>query len=94
MLWRLQMQIQMQTPKAEDSMTATCRRCHPELLAGRQLLAEEAFTSIVDEFQTSTTSLNMAGEDTPVVMVNGMPGPMATAAAEACLRKGLNLSPT
>jgi 4-hydroxy-tetrahydrodipicolinate reductase len=26
-------------------------------------------------------------------MVNGMPGPMATAAAEACLRKGLNLSP-
>jgi 4-hydroxy-tetrahydrodipicolinate reductase len=27
------------------------------------------------------------------VMVNGMPGPMATAAAEACLRKGLRLSP-
>ena len=27
------------------------------------------------------------------VMVNGMPGPMATAAAEACLRKGLALSP-
>ncbi len=27
------------------------------------------------------------------VMVNGMPGPMATAAAEACLRKGLQLSP-
>jgi 4-hydroxy-tetrahydrodipicolinate reductase len=27
-------------------------------------------------------------------MVNGMPGPMATAAAEACLRKGLKLSPT
>jgi len=26
-------------------------------------------------------------------MVNGMPGPMATAAAEACLRKGLQLSP-
>lgn len=26
-------------------------------------------------------------------MVNGMPGPMATAAAEACLRKGLKLSP-
>jgi len=26
-------------------------------------------------------------------MVNGMPGPMATAAAEACLRKGLSLSP-
>ena len=27
------------------------------------------------------------------VMVNGMPGPMATAAAEACLRKGLQLAP-
>lgn len=27
------------------------------------------------------------------VMVNGMPGPMATAAAEACLRKNLSLSP-
>lgn len=27
------------------------------------------------------------------VMVNGMPGPMATAAAEACLRKGLKLAP-
>ena len=27
------------------------------------------------------------------IMVNGMPGPMATAAAEACLRKGLKLSP-
>eukprot|EP00586_Coscinodiscus_wailesii_P020365 CAMPEP_0172504076 /NCGR_PEP_ID=MMETSP1066-20121228/175097_1 /TAXON_ID=671091 /ORGANISM="Coscinodiscus wailesii, Strain CCMP2513" /LENGTH=284 /DNA_ID=CAMNT_0013280077 /DNA_START=278 /DNA_END=1132 /DNA_ORIENTATION=+ len=26
-------------------------------------------------------------------MVNGMPGPMATAAAEACLRKGLQLAP-
>lgn len=27
------------------------------------------------------------------IMVNGMPGPMATAAAEACLRKGLKLAP-
>lgn len=27
------------------------------------------------------------------VMVNGMPGPMATAAAEACLRKGMKLAP-
>lgn len=27
------------------------------------------------------------------IMVNGMPGPMATAAAEACLRKGLELAP-
>ena len=27
------------------------------------------------------------------IMVNGMPGPMAVAAAEACLRKGLKLAP-
>lgn len=27
------------------------------------------------------------------IMVNGMPGPMATTAAEACIRKGLKLSP-
>jgi 4-hydroxy-tetrahydrodipicolinate reductase len=34
------------------------------------------------------------GDDANIyVMVNGMPGPMATAAAEACLRKGLQLSP-
>ena len=32
-------------------------------------------------------------DDDIFVMVNGMPGPMATAAAEACLRKGLKLSP-
>ena len=32
-------------------------------------------------------------DDDIYVMVNGMPGPMATAAAEACLRKGLKLSP-
>lgn len=31
--------------------------------------------------------------DDVYVMVNGMPGPMATAAAEACLRKGLKLAP-
>jgi len=33
------------------------------------------------------------GDNDIYVMVNGMPGPMATAAAEACLRKGLKLSP-
>lgn len=35
----------------------------------------------------------MASDSDIKVMVNGMPGPMATAAAEACLRKGLSLSP-
>uniref|UniRef100_A0A7S3DTU3 4-hydroxy-tetrahydrodipicolinate reductase n=1 Tax=Entomoneis paludosa TaxID=265537 RepID=A0A7S3DTU3_9STRA len=41
-----------------------------------------------------SSSLDMAADMEGVyVMVNGMPGPMATAAAEACLRKGLKLSP-
>lgn len=40
-----------------------------------------------------TTCLQMASDSDIKVMVNGMPGPMATAAAEACLRKGLSLSP-
>ena len=40
------------------------------------------------------TSLRMSeSEEEIYVMVNGMPGPMATAAAEACLRKGLKLAP-
>ena len=44
------------------------------------------------------TSVDLAmssdgGSDDVAIMVNGMPGPMATAAAEACLRKGLKLSP-
>ena len=39
------------------------------------------------------TELNMASNEEDIhVMVNGMPGPMATAAAEACLRKGLKLT--
>lgn len=43
----------------------------------------------------SQTALPMAVDfDQVRVMVNGMPGPMATAAAEACLRKGLSLAPT
>jgi 4-hydroxy-tetrahydrodipicolinate reductase len=41
------------------------------------------------------TGLQMSSDDGSdiYVMVNGMPGPMATAAAEACLRKGLKLAP-
>mmetsp|Transcript_37683 Transcript_37683/g.82119 ORF Transcript_37683/g.82119 Transcript_37683/m.82119 type:complete len:342 (+) Transcript_37683:171-1196(+) len=42
----------------------------------------------------SSSSLQMSVDLSDVqIMVNGMPGPMATAAAEACLRKGLKLSP-
>ena len=40
-----------------------------------------------------SSSLFAASTDDFYIMVNGMPGPMATAAAEACLRKGLKLSP-
>lgn len=46
-----------------------------------------------------TSSMMLLAADSSIdlsdvhVMVNGMPGPMATAAAEACLRKGLKLSP-
>jgi 4-hydroxy-tetrahydrodipicolinate reductase len=42
------------------------------------------------QLSSSTTSDD---ETNIYVMVNGMPGPMATAAAEACLRKGLKLTP-
>lgn len=40
-------------------------------------------------------TMKMSSDDSSdiYVMVNGMPGPMATAAAEACLRKGLKLAP-
>lgn len=41
-------------------------------------------------------SLFMSGDDNEsvvTVMVNGMPGPMAVAAAESCLKKGLKLAP-
>ena len=47
--------------------------------------------------RAKTTSMQMSSGDSDGsslhIMVNGMPGPMATAAAEACLRKGLSLSP-
>ena len=51
---------------------------------------------IISHRQLTSTSLEM-GKTVNLsdvrIMVNGMPGPMATAAAEACLRKGLKLSP-
>lgn len=61
-------------------------------LFGNQI---DAFTPS-SPIQCGLTALYMGSsgnyEDVKV-MVNGMPGPMATAAAEACLRKGLSLSP-
>jgi 4-hydroxy-tetrahydrodipicolinate reductase len=55
-----------------------------------------AFTSIQKTFirgPQNSHALHMAATDDVRVMVNGMPGPMATAAAEACIRKGLKLAP-
>lgn len=55
-----------------------------------------AFVSTKTFAIPSTTKLHMTASDdisNVRIMVNGMPGPMATAAAEACLRKGLKLSP-
>jgi len=43
---------------------------------------------------SSSLSMSASSFDDVRIMVNGMPGPMATAAAEACLRKGLKLAPT
>lgn len=57
-----------------------------------------AFSSYGGNFKSAyqkkkVTELNAENYSDLRVMVNGMPGPMATAAAEACLRKGLKLSP-
>mmetsp|Transcript_23630 Transcript_23630/g.55988 ORF Transcript_23630/g.55988 Transcript_23630/m.55988 type:complete len:341 (+) Transcript_23630:163-1185(+) len=46
----------------------------------------------VSRFPLGLSSKGKDGDDIHV-MVNGMPGPMATAAAEACLRKGMKLTP-
>mmetsp|Transcript_45677 Transcript_45677/g.110672 ORF Transcript_45677/g.110672 Transcript_45677/m.110672 type:complete len:327 (-) Transcript_45677:2304-3284(-) len=56
------------------------------------LLEANAFVP-QSKYPISDVSLQMADGDDVYVMVNGMPGPMATAAAEACLRKGLKLAP-
>jgi len=57
-----------------------------------------AFTTPLSVGRTyGVVSMHMSSADSDFsdvhVMVNGMPGPMATAAAEACLRKGLKLAP-
>jgi 4-hydroxy-tetrahydrodipicolinate reductase len=47
----------------------------------------------VRQLSSTSSKTDNFDVDDIYVMVNGMPGPMATAAAEACLRKGLQLSP-
>jgi 4-hydroxy-tetrahydrodipicolinate reductase len=80
------------------------RRLHPLLLSTVAALALAsrglAFSGLrpVPSSPGTVTSRNMVNKDDGdgadfCVMVNGMPGPMATAAAEACLRKGLQLAP-
>jgi len=51
-------------------------------------------TSVRGSALSSSLSMSSSSFDDVRIMVNGMPGPMATAAAEACLRKGLKLAPT
>jgi 4-hydroxy-tetrahydrodipicolinate reductase len=59
------------------------------------IVATFAFSPMSIRSSRRTKSLSMSAIDMDQVriMVNGMPGPMATAAAEACLRKGLKLAP-
>ena len=54
--------------------------------------AHTAHRAQASRTKATATSLKMSADEF-TIMVNGMPGPMATAAAEACLRKGLKLSP-
>jgi 4-hydroxy-tetrahydrodipicolinate reductase len=57
-------------------------------------LGLQANAFVAPSSQQKNDPLKMASDDLDFhVMVNGMPGPMATAAAEACLRKGLKLTP-
>jgi 4-hydroxy-tetrahydrodipicolinate reductase len=57
------------------------------------LHTSNSVSAVCSAKKNSFSTLNMASVSDIRVMVNGMPGPMATAAAEACLRKGLKLSP-
>lgn len=70
------------------------------LVAAASLLGASAFVtptvspSGMRQRTVKATGLKMSADLSEVkVMVNGMPGPMAVAAAEACLRKGLGLTP-
>jgi 4-hydroxy-tetrahydrodipicolinate reductase len=65
---------------------ATSRYAMGILASNRVMLK----SSNLDDTSSSSSSISY---DNVYIMVNGMPGPMATAAAEACLRKGLALAP-
>lgn len=68
--------------------------CLPLFTLASCIASSESFVIQQSESIRRTTIFHMTvSEDAPFIMVNGMPGPMAVAAAEACLRKGLRLSP-
>ena len=56
------------------------------------LLLQPISSFVLKPTKSRRLGLQMSKSDVQV-MVNGMPGPMAVAAAEACLRKGLKLCP-
>jgi len=60
----------------------------PESKANQKIHGPWKLPSLIQMSSTDYDEANV------YVMVNGMPGPMATAAAEACLRKGLKLTPS
>mmetsp|Transcript_10138 Transcript_10138/g.29987 ORF Transcript_10138/g.29987 Transcript_10138/m.29987 type:complete len:337 (-) Transcript_10138:108-1118(-) len=63
-------------------------------LVGANAFVTPTFSTSSRRPRTAKAALKMSADLSDVrVMVNGMPGPMAAAAAEACLRKGLDLAP-
>jgi 4-hydroxy-tetrahydrodipicolinate reductase len=74
---------------SDSTAMRTClRTCH-----GRPATLRRSSVVVPVASEKSSTGSNSMKTDEVFVMVNGMPGPMATAAAEACLRKGLRLAP-
>ena len=74
--------------------TTTRSRATSPIITTLSPFTHRPSTHVVDTSTYTTTRLYASDNDVNdiYVMVNGMPGPMATAAAEACLRKGLKLS--
>ena len=84
----------MMTKILNTSISSILLILFSSLLDVRAFLASPA-NSLNAKLTKSSMQLFSTGDDELDihVMVNGMPGPMATAAAEACLRKGMKLTP-
>ncbi len=81
-------------------MNLNASTCSILLILSSSLFDARAFVAsprkdLNQKLTQSSIQMSSAGNDESdiYVMVNGMPGPMATAAAEACLRKGMKLAP-